>query len=77
MEKSIAVQEASMRPLAELWTWEDPQLTDRLGWYFSVADNQRPAKFRIVATIPIAGTEEWLDMAPEDTLWVELERLMS
>ncbi len=66
-----------MNSLADLWSWDDPQLTDRLRWYVYVADNRRPGKFRIAATIPVAEPEGWLETAPEETLWVELERLTS
>ena len=66
-----------MNSLADLWIWDDPQLTDRLRWYVYVADNRRPGKFRIAATIPVAEPEGWLETAPEETLWVELERLTS
>ncbi len=66
-----------MRPLSEIWIWDDPRLREWLDWYLAVADNRRPAKFRIAATIPIAKAETkgWLEAAPEEDLWTALESL--
>ncbi len=54
-----------------LQVWRDPAIARSLSWYRDVAQNRRPAKFRIGATIPVSGQ---LD-APEDVLWQELDRL--
>ena len=43
-----------MTPFGELWIWDDPALRDSLAWYLDVADNRRPAKFLIAATIPFS-----------------------
>jgi putative pyruvate formate lyase activating enzyme len=62
-----------MSDLAHLRIWNDPAIRGALSWYLDVAENRRPAKFRIAATVatqldPVASTE--------DALWVELDRLM-
>jgi putative pyruvate formate lyase activating enzyme len=54
-----------------LWVWNDPALRDSLSWYAAVADNRKPAKFRIAATLPVAVP---LADAPEDALWAELDQ---
>ena len=61
-----------MSDLARLRIWDDPAIHDALSWYFDVAENRRPAKFRIAATVA-AG----LDPASEgeDALWAELDLL--
>ena len=56
----------------QLWVWSDPAIADSLGWYRAVANNRRPAKFRIARTLPV---EVSLEKAPEEALWEELERL--
>ena len=61
-----------MSDLARLKIWDDPAIRDALSWYLDVAENRRPAKFRIAATVvtqidPVASNEEML--------WAELERL--
>ena len=56
----------------QLWFWSDPAIADALGWYRAVANNRRPAKFRIARTLPV---EVSLEKAPEEALWEELERL--
>ena len=61
-----------MSDLAHLKIWDDPAIRDSLCWYLDVAENRRPAKFRIAATLatqidPVASNEEML--------WAELERL--
>ena len=61
-----------MGDFAELQVWRDPTTAGALSWYLKVAENRMPAKFRIAATIP---TGLFLDAAPEDALWVELEAL--
>src|SRR5262249_26994190 len=64
---------AAMSDLARLRIWDDPAIRDSLSWYLAVAENRRPAKFRIAATLPIqldpATSEE------EEALWAELDRL--
>ena len=42
-----------MSDLARLKIWDDPAIRDSLSWYLAVAENRRPAKFRIAATLPI------------------------
>ena len=61
-----------MSDLAHLKIWDDPAIRDSLSWYLDVAENRRPAKFRIAATLatqidPVASSE--------DALWAELDRL--
>ena len=65
-----------MSDLTRLTVWDDPAIRGALSWYLDVAENRRPAKFRIAATVatkldPAAGGE--------DALWaefdVELDRL--
>jgi putative pyruvate formate lyase activating enzyme len=61
-----------MSDLAHLKIWDDPVIRDSLSWYLEVAENRRPAKFRIAATIathldPVASSEE--------ALWAEFDRL--
>ena len=41
-----------MSDLAQLKIWDDPAIRDGLSWYLAVAENRRPAKFRIAATLP-------------------------
>ena len=62
----------SMSDLARLRIWDDPAIRAALSWYLEVADNRRPAKFRIAATVATG-----LDLAEssEDVLWAELEAL--
>ena len=31
--------------------WDDPAIRNALAWYLDVAENRRPAKFHIAATI--------------------------
>ena len=61
-----------MGDLAKLTIWDDPAIRGALSWYLEVAENRRPAKFRIAATV---ATQ--LDPAPstEDALWAEFDRL--
>ena len=61
-----------MSDLAKLGIWDDPAIFNALSWYLDVAENRRPAKFRIAATVAVG-----LDPAAgsEDALWAELERL--
>ena len=40
-----------MSDLAHLKIWDDPAIRDGLCWYLGVAENRRPAKFRIAATL--------------------------
>src|SRR6516164_3894953 len=61
-----------MSDLAHLKIWDDPAIRNSLSWYLDVAENRRPAKFRIAATVvtqidPVASNEEML--------WAELDRL--
>jgi putative pyruvate formate lyase activating enzyme len=61
-----------MSDLAHLKLWGDPAIREGLSWYLDVAENRRPAKFRIAATLatqidPVASSE--------DALWAELDRL--
>jgi putative pyruvate formate lyase activating enzyme len=61
-----------MSDLAHLKIWDDPAIRDSLSWYLDVAENRRPAKFRIAATLatPIDPVT-----SGEGALWTELERL--
>jgi putative pyruvate formate lyase activating enzyme len=61
-----------MSDLEHLKIWQDPAIRDALSWYLDVAENRRPAKFRIAATLatqidPVASSE--------NALWAELDRL--
>ena len=61
-----------MSDLARLRIWDDPAIRGALAWYLDVAENRRPAKFRIAATVttrldPLVSCEE--------ALWAELDRL--
>src|SRR6516162_6315067 len=58
-----------MRDLAKLRVWNDPAIRGALSWYLDVAENRRPAKFRIAATV---GTQLDLAASSEDALWAEL-----
>jgi len=51
-----------MSDLAKLKIWNDPAIRSALSWYLDVAENRRPAKFRIAATVsarldPAASSE--------------------
>jgi putative pyruvate formate lyase activating enzyme len=61
-----------MSNLTRLTVWDDPAICGALSWYLAVAENRRPAKFRIAATVATK-----LDPATsgEDALWTELDRL--
>jgi putative pyruvate formate lyase activating enzyme len=61
-----------MSDLAQLRLWDDPAIRDALSWYLDVAENRRPAKFRIAATI---ATQLDPALSSEDALCAELERL--
>ncbi len=61
-----------MRDFDELWVWNDQAVARSLRWYADVANNRKPAKFRIASTIPV---ELSLQDAPEEALWDELDRL--
>ena len=61
-----------MGDLAKLTIWDDPSIRSALAWYLDVAENRRPAKFRIAATV---ATQLDLTASSEDALWVELDRL--
>jgi putative pyruvate formate lyase activating enzyme len=63
-----------MSDLAKLKIWDDPVIRGALSWYIDVAENRRPAKFRIAATV---GTPLDLPTSSEDALWAELDRLTS
>jgi hypothetical protein len=41
-----------MNGLAALGIWNDAAIHDALSWYLAVAENRRPTKFRIAATVP-------------------------
>ncbi|WGS24847.1 radical SAM protein [Bradyrhizobium sp. ISRA464] len=61
-----------MSDLAQLRVWDDPAIRGALSWYFDVAENRRPAKFRIAATI---ATQLDPAASSEDALWAELDEL--
>jgi hypothetical protein len=46
-----------MSDLSRLRIWREPAIRGALSWYLDVAENRRPAKFRIAATVP-AGRKE-------------------
>ena len=58
-----------MGDLGSLGIWREPDLKGLMPWYRAVADNRRPAKFRIAAHVPVTVA---LD-APEEALWSELD----
>jgi hypothetical protein len=58
--------------LANLTIWDDPAIRDALSWYLDVAENRRPAKFRIAASV---ATQLDPPASSEDALWAELDRL--
>ena len=61
-----------MTDLPNLAIWHDPAITSALSWYLDVAENRRPAKFRIAATV---ATQLDLGASSEHALWNELNRL--
>ncbi len=61
-----------MGDLAKLKIWDDPAIGGALSWYLDVAENRRPAKFRIAATV---ATQLDPRACSEDALWIELDRL--
>ena len=61
-----------MGPLERLRISDDPAIRDALAWYLGVAENRRPAKFRIAVTVPTSFDPA---LATEEALWVELEQL--
>jgi putative pyruvate formate lyase activating enzyme len=61
-----------MSDLPKLRIWGDPAIRGALAWYLDVAENRRPAKFRIAAT---DATPLHPASSGEDVLWVELDRL--
>jgi putative pyruvate formate lyase activating enzyme len=61
-----------MSDLAKLRIWDDPTIRGALSWYLDVAENRRPAKFRIAATV---ATQLDPAASSEDALWAELDRL--
>ena len=61
-----------MSDLAQLRIWDDPAVRSALSWYLDVAENRRPAKFRIAATLAAALDP---DKSSENALWAELDRL--
>src|SRR5215813_10105598 len=72
MRARSGVRWSDMSDLAQLRIWDDPSIRDALSWYLDVAENRRPAKFRIAATI---ATPLDPAVSNEDALWVELDRL--
>ena len=50
----------------------NPAIRAALSWYLDVAENRRPAKFRIAATVA-AGLDP--AASSEDALWAKLDRL--
>jgi putative pyruvate formate lyase activating enzyme len=61
-----------MSDLGTLRIWEEPAIRGALSWYLDVAENRRPAKFRIAVTL---ATELDPGESSEDALWAELDRL--
>jgi putative pyruvate formate lyase activating enzyme len=68
----LSARSRFMSDLAHLKIWDDPAIRDSLSWYLDVAENRRPAKFRIAATL---ATQVDPGAVSEDVLWAELERL--
>ena len=62
-----------MSELGTLRVWKDPAILTALSWCLDVAENRRPAKFHIAATI---ATELDPAESSEAALWAELDRLM-
>jgi len=61
-----------MSDLDRLRIWDDSAVRGALAWYLDVAENRRPAKFRIAATV---ATQLDLTASSEGALWAELDRL--
>lgn len=61
-----------MSQFEHLSIWRDPGIRSALAWYLEVAENRRPAKFRVAATI---ATERDLVASCEADLWSELDCL--
>src|SRR5215475_10648270 len=61
-----------MSDLDRLRIWDDSAVRGALSWYLDVAENRRPAKFRIAATV---ATQLDLTASSEGALWAELDRL--
>ena len=61
-----------MSDLAMLRIWDDPAIRGALSWYLDVAENRRPAKFRIAATV---ATQLDPAASSEEALWAEFDRL--
>ena len=61
-----------MSDLDRLRIWDDSAIRGALSWYLDVAENRRPAKFRIAATV---ATQLDPATSSEDALWLELNRL--
>jgi putative pyruvate formate lyase activating enzyme len=61
-----------MDDLGRLSVWKDSTIRGALSWYLAVAENRRPAKFRIAATL---ATDINPATSNEEALWVELDRL--
>ena len=61
-----------MSDLDRLRIWDDSAVRGALAWYLDVAENRRPAKFRIAATV---ATQLDPAASSEGALWTELDRL--
>jgi putative pyruvate formate lyase activating enzyme len=61
-----------MSDLPKLRIWDEPAIRGALSWYLNVAENRRPAKFRIAATL---ATQLDPAASSEGVLWAELDRL--
>ena len=61
-----------MSELGTLRVWKDPAILTAMSWYLDVAENRRPAKFHIAATI---ATELDPAESSEAALWAELDRV--
>src|SRR5262249_41698556 len=61
-----------MNDLGRLRVWKDSTIRGALSWYLAVAENRRPAKFRIAATL---ATDIDPATSSEDALCAELNRL--
>jgi putative pyruvate formate lyase activating enzyme len=61
-----------MSDLTRLTVWDDTAIRAALSWYLDVAENRRPAKFRIAASV---ATKLNPAACGEGALWAELDRL--
>jgi len=61
-----------VRGFQDLQVWQQPVVRERLGWYYLVANNLRPAKYLLCRRLPTRLDPE---TAPDAELWTEHDRL--